>query len=308
MATGFKPTQRYDLPDGPGNRPSVPCCKRCGESKVVRHGHTRAGTQRLRCKACGATFLGNAAPPRMRFPAETIAAALQAFYGGATLEDIADTLASCGESAPNYATIQRWIVRFTTVAVEALAEPIPDVGDAWLAIESRVESRAFAGRPVWLWDVFDSHSGYLLGSKLSSSQQDSGPKPVLHLAARRAGGQETETDGRGDLDARWLYGWPYEWLRESPNESASETAPGQEARCGSRHYPRAHIPAGDGGVAPRLQPVPYPARVERPYTCQNGERQREVRKLGNGRRGFVARPPTPGPGAWGSGGLGWHNQ
>jgi hypothetical protein len=130
----------------------------------------------------------------MRFPAETIAAALQMFYEGAMLKGIADTLGSHGERAPNFATIHRWIVRFTTAAVGALAEPTPDVDGAWLAVESRIDSRAFGGRPAWLWDVFDGHTGYLLGSKLSSDRQTSGPRPALQAATMRAGKNPTQVD------------------------------------------------------------------------------------------------------------------
>ena len=215
MSTGFKQTPQGDLSASP-HRPGNPTCKRCGGSWVVRHGTTRTGTQRLRCKACGVTFLDNAAPPRMRYPAETIAAVLQGFYEGATLKEIADGLEVRGEKAPTLANIHRWIVRFTASAVdaqkdvEALPEPSLAVGDAWVAIESRIESRAFGGQPAWSWDVFDSRTGYLLCSQLFLSRYAGGHNSALGEAERVTGKTPTPTPTKKVDVAQW--------------ESASETA------------------------------------------------------------------------------------
>ena len=162
-------------------------CKRCGGPKIVRYGSTRRGKQRLRCRTCGATFLDNSAPPRMRFSAEVIAAALEAFYGGATLKEIAEALTLHHDVTPNYANIHRWIVRYSGAAVKALADLTPSVGGVWLVAESEVESRASGGRPAWSWDVFDQRTSYLLCSAFSTRRSQGGHRQALQEAERRAG-------------------------------------------------------------------------------------------------------------------------
>ena len=139
-STGSRLIPQECRSDG-SSRAGISSCKRCGGPETARHGNTRGGKQRLRCRTCGATFLDNSSLPRMRFSTQVIAAALESFYGGATLREIAATLAPHGEAAPNYANIHRWIVLYSTAAVDALAEPIPGVGATWLAVESRIESR-----------------------------------------------------------------------------------------------------------------------------------------------------------------------
>ncbi len=74
----------------------------------------------------------------MRFSTEVIAAALELFYGGATLKEIVEGLAVQGHSGPNHANLRRWIVRYSTAAVLALAELTPVVGDIWLVVGSIV--------------------------------------------------------------------------------------------------------------------------------------------------------------------------
>jgi hypothetical protein len=135
----------------------------------------------------------------MRYPAETIAAVLQGFYEGASLKEIADGLGAREERVPNFANIHRWIVRFTSVAVDAQKDldaqrvGVPEVGDTWLAVESRIECRAFGGEPAWSWDVFDARTGYLLCSQLSLRRYAGGQKPALREAERVAGMTSTPT-------------------------------------------------------------------------------------------------------------------
>jgi transposase-like protein len=35
------------------------CCRHCGSSHVIRHGHSAKGKQRYKCHACGRSFLAD---------------------------------------------------------------------------------------------------------------------------------------------------------------------------------------------------------------------------------------------------------
>jgi hypothetical protein len=135
-------------PQNGSREEGVTACKRCGGVDIALHGTTRGAKQRLRCRTCGATFLNNLAPPGMRFSTGVIAAALELFYGGATLKRIVEGLAAQGHASPNYANIHRWIVRYSKAAVLTLAELNADVGSTWLVVGSEVESRSTGGRPA----------------------------------------------------------------------------------------------------------------------------------------------------------------
>ena len=63
-------------------------CKYCGTQDVFRYGYDRNGKQRFVCNQCKRTFIDNKAPPRMRFPSEAIAMALNMFYESSSLSKI----------------------------------------------------------------------------------------------------------------------------------------------------------------------------------------------------------------------------
>jgi hypothetical protein len=128
----------------------------------------------------------------MRFSTEVIAAALELFSEGATLKEIVKGLAARGHVGPNHANIHRWIVRYSTTAVLALAELTPVVGDTWLVVGSKVESRATGGRPAWSWDVFDQSTGLLLCSHFCKNRAEGGRQQALRRAEQRAGKGPTQ--------------------------------------------------------------------------------------------------------------------
>ncbi|MBI2855661.1 MAG: IS1 family transposase, partial [Chloroflexi bacterium] len=92
-------------------------CKGCGSSDVIRHGIASNGQQRFLCKSCGITFVGNNAPPGMRFPTEVIGYVLREFYESASLSKIQRGIQMTYQMRPDPSNIYRWIVRYSRKAV-----------------------------------------------------------------------------------------------------------------------------------------------------------------------------------------------
>jgi transposase-like protein len=57
------------------------CCPKCGsEEKQVNFGKNRSGTQRCRCKGCGATYTLN--PKERAYSEEVRQSAIKTYYSG----------------------------------------------------------------------------------------------------------------------------------------------------------------------------------------------------------------------------------
>jgi len=67
-------------------------CKLCGSQNVVKDG-VRGGVQYYWCKDCKHKFSGTKAMPGMRVPSQQIATALNLFYEGLSLSEIARSVA-----------------------------------------------------------------------------------------------------------------------------------------------------------------------------------------------------------------------
>ena len=114
-------------------------CKFCDSIDIYRFGYTKKGTQRYICTDCGRTFVDNKAPPRMRFPAEAIALALNLFYESASLAKIQRQVELTYGLRPDRMTVYRWIVRYSQKAVKALSDVPVKVDSTWVADETVIK-------------------------------------------------------------------------------------------------------------------------------------------------------------------------
>ncbi|MBI4219554.1 MAG: DDE-type integrase/transposase/recombinase [Chloroflexi bacterium] len=175
---------------GPGSQitPIGPriACKFCDSTLTVRYGLTSTRRQRYLCHGCRRTFVDNGAPPGMRFPIHVIATALNQFYEAASLHWIRRHLMLQHGVQPDHANIRRWILRYTRQAVMALAGMRPAAGKIWAADETRLTTRAAGSQVVWLWDIMDVQSRFLLATGFSAKRAALDFDALLDLAARRA--------------------------------------------------------------------------------------------------------------------------
>lgn len=83
-------------------------CKACGSDATAKHGFTRQGRQRLRCKDCGGTSIDADSLPRSRYPIQVIARSKELRSSGMTLLRITEVLeAEFGVKVPQ-STPSRW--------------------------------------------------------------------------------------------------------------------------------------------------------------------------------------------------------
>jgi putative transposase len=159
-------------------------CKFCGSANIVKNGITKQGTQNWLCTICGRSFVDNQALPKGKYPIENISSALYQYYTGSSLKDIRGYIEQQTGNRPSKSTVYSWIVRFSKIAIDEANKYTPKVGDTWVADETVLDVE---GKKVWLFDVIDEKTRYLLASRLSESRTIKEAALVMKEAKQRAG-------------------------------------------------------------------------------------------------------------------------
>jgi transposase-like protein len=106
------------------------------------------------------------------------------YYRGMSVADICEQLNHDKGYHPSKSVVFKWIEKHTDNAVKLFDRYKPSVGDAWVADETVIN---LDGKDVWLWDIIDVKTRFLLASKLSYSRNMSDAVTLFELAKQRAG-------------------------------------------------------------------------------------------------------------------------
>jgi len=120
----------------------------------------------------------------MRYPIEDIASAIYLYYTGSSLNEIRRHTEQQRNILPSDSAIYGWVNQFTKIALDEANKHKPEVGDTWMADETVLD---IGGKKLWLWDIIDSDTRFLLASYLSSSRKIKDCQRLMELASQRAG-------------------------------------------------------------------------------------------------------------------------
>jgi putative transposase len=159
-------------------------CKYCGSSAVVKYG-TYKGVPRYFCKSCKRKFKRDDRQFKMKTATEQVATALHDYYdGGSSVRAIGRHILQETESKPSTATIYEWIQKYTQYITDSIKGYHPKVGGTWIADETVLN---VGGQKIWLWDVIDSDTRYLLASRISTSRTTRDAQILIDRAVKIAG-------------------------------------------------------------------------------------------------------------------------
>ncbi len=160
-----------------------PACKNCGSPAVVRFGSYK-GVQRYYCKSCKRKFKADDSLFHMKVSAAHISSALSMYYSGMSINDIRNHLQQEHGYYPSKHVIYYWIDKYTDRAIKHFRDYRPDVGDTWVADETVLE---IDGKNVWLWDIIDAKTRFLLASRVSYTRGTEDARLLMERAKKRAG-------------------------------------------------------------------------------------------------------------------------
>ncbi len=163
--------------------PQVIACKWCGSTDVNKYG-VRDGVQEYICNSCKRKFNAKDTPYRKQASVEQIGSALDMFYGGLSFAHVASISGQTYNNPVNESTVYRWVMEYTEKAVRAFDCFKPTVSDTWVADETVL---GIAGENVWLYDIIDETTRFLLASRMTASRRITDAQQLMESAARRAG-------------------------------------------------------------------------------------------------------------------------
>ncbi len=159
-------------------------CKFCRSENLVKYGK-RGTVQYYLCRSCKHTFAGNNTIPGMRFAPEHIAASMHMFYDGCSIDAIRIQLKARYNVYPSDSTVYKWIVRFTEIASKLIENLKAKVGDLWIVGETVLKLNE--GKAIWLWDVMDDETRFLLASCMPVNRTIHNSKKIMAKAVKAAG-------------------------------------------------------------------------------------------------------------------------
>ncbi|MFC1932833.1 transposase [Chloroflexota bacterium] len=189
-------------------------CKFCQSENVIKYGKYNS-VQLYFCKDCYSKFKDDDTTFHMKTPANQVTSALNMWYEGMSVNAIRRNLKQEHGNMPSSATVYEWIQKYTQYATDSIKDYKPKhIGDTWVADETVIE---IDGNNVWLWDVIDYDTRFLLATRISRSRTTQDAQMLYDKAVKMAGKEPAKviTDKLASyLDVR--YGKDTDHIRSSP--------------------------------------------------------------------------------------------
>jgi transposase-like protein len=159
-------------------------CKHCNSTAIVKFGKYK-GVQRYYCKSCQRKFKADDSSFHGKVQSKYVSQALAEFYTGDSVHDISENLYQQYKYKPSKSIIWKWITKYTDLAVKQFKDCKPEVGSVWTADETMVDLDK--GLKVWVYNVIDERTRYLLASRVAVSRTTNDAQAVMREAKKRAG-------------------------------------------------------------------------------------------------------------------------
>ena len=182
----------------------------CPDPSDVRRAGTDGDEQVYRCKSCDKEFTASGSAKHKQFTASQIGMALDKYYSGVSYQQIAEFMGRhLDVPKPSKRSVHDWVKSYTIMAKRfmdgevgadgreesASGKPIKaKTGDAWVADELFVK---VGGHQMYLWNVMDRKTRYVLAAHLSAKRDRAGAIKVMEKALAAAEGppKTITTDG-----------------------------------------------------------------------------------------------------------------
>jgi transposase-like protein len=158
-------------------------CKYCGLTEVTKCGSYN-GIPRYWCKLCHHKFKADDHLFHMGVPLLCVSDTLNMYYRGIEISQIREHLNKTHNYYPRRSVVHQWIDKYTNRAVTSLKGDFPKVGDIWIASETMLKQNKIN---IWLFDVMDIKTGFLLASRAVTKRKVEAFKLTLQNAFSRSG-------------------------------------------------------------------------------------------------------------------------
>lgn len=165
---------------------TIEACIYCRSEKLIKWGvrHNKHGDiQKFSCKACGKFFTVNLGFERMKHNPQAVTTAMQLYYSGASLRNVAKSLKLIGAEV-SHQTIYNWIAKYTELMQKYLDKITPQVSDTWRADELFLKVR---GDMKYLYAMMDNDTRFWLAQEVADTKGTADIRPLFKQAKITAG-------------------------------------------------------------------------------------------------------------------------
>jgi putative transposase len=168
----------------PPDTQAIITCKNCGSSAVVKYGKY-GQQQKYWCKSCRKKFKADKCTFHMKTAVAEIGRFLNLFYGGTGVEEIRRILQAESGHLSARSSLFKWLDKYAGLAVSANGAFRPMIiGETWIADETVIR---IAGRRVWIFDIQDEKTRFLLASHITPLRSAAETRLFLQEAYQNAG-------------------------------------------------------------------------------------------------------------------------
>ena len=158
-------------------------CRYCGSEIIWKYGHNRNQVQRYKCADCGKVFLEKDTLSKMRVAIRQLGDVIGQYYGGMSLKELRRQFQQQHGILPSRSSFDRWLEKFSKIAVNEAEKYHPKVSGKWLADECVLK---IGGKNVWCWDIIDKDTRFLLATHLSPTRTTQDARELMEKAAKVA--------------------------------------------------------------------------------------------------------------------------
>ena len=161
-------------------------CLFCKSEQIIKWGlrHNKYGDiQRFSCNSCGKSFTVNIGFERMKHNPQAITTAMQLYFSGESLRNVARSLRLLGTQV-SHQTIYRWIAKYTELMQKYVDKITPQVSDTWATDELFLKIR---GNLKYLYAMMDEQTRFWIAQEVSDTKYTADVRPLFRQAKAIAG-------------------------------------------------------------------------------------------------------------------------
>ena len=162
-------------------RSKLQLCKFCSSGQIVKAGKNR-GRQMFKCQDCKKRFTANFGFEGMRHQDILITRALQMYYQGLSVRDIASAF-ELEDVKVSHVSIYKWIKKYSKITSEYLDTITPHVGSWFRADEVWVK---IDGQQCYLFASMDDETRYWIASDLADTKFQHNADSLLEMTKQHA--------------------------------------------------------------------------------------------------------------------------
>ena len=169
-------------------RSKLKLCKFCDSGRIKKWGmrKTKNGSsQRFKCLDCGKRFTTNFGFEKRQYGPEIITLAMQSYFQGMSVRDIADNLAMAGIDV-SFKTVYNWVADYSEMVSGYLDGVVPRTSGRTMVRADEVWVKV-ADEQKYLFASMDDDTRYWLAAEMSHTKFQHNADGLLESTKRRIG-------------------------------------------------------------------------------------------------------------------------